>query len=103
MFYPQTPNEWADYWRSNGINVLPADTRTKRINEKWLEWQDKPIPKEKHENWKKNGSFNNGLALIPGKIWGGSYAGKYLVAIDLDNQIAIEEFCRNALELNKRR
>src|SRR5215218_3626426 len=41
---------------------------------------------------KKNGDYNDGIALIPGKIWKGQFKGKYLVAIDLDNKKAIEEF-----------
>ena len=44
------------------------------------------------------GYYSNGLAIIPGKIWRGPYAGKYLVAIDFDNRKAVEEFCRNNLE-----
>lgn len=98
-----TPNDAADYWRSMGVNVLPADTIRKITFEIWSQWQDKQIPADTHEEWKRNGSFSNGMALIPGKIWSGPYAGKYLVAIDLDNQKAIEEFCKDGLELLKQK
>ena len=41
--------------------------------------------------------------MIPGKIWIGQFKGKYLVAIDLDNKKAIEEFCKDGLEELKQR
>ena len=53
---------------------------------------NQPIPVEIHESYKKNRSYKNGIAIIPGKIWHGPNKGKYLVAIDLDNKKAIEEF-----------
>lgn len=49
-------------------------------------------------NHKKNGHYNYGIAIITGKILRGPYVGKYLVAIDLDNKKAIEEFCRDGLD-----
>ena len=92
-------NDWSDYWYYEiGINIIPANTREKTTFVSWSEYQDKPIPKEVHISWKENGHYNQGIALIPGPIWRGPFEGKYLVAIDLDNNKAIEEFCRNNLE-----
>ena len=92
-------NDSADYWYYKiGVNVIPADTKNKQTNENWSQWQDKPIPDELHQQRKKNGEYNKGIALIPGKIWKGQFKGRYLVAIDLDNKKAIEEFCRDSLE-----
>ena len=92
-------NESADYWYYDiGINPIPANTKIKETYESWSQWQDQSIPSEIHESRKKGGDYNNGIAIIPGKIWRGAYKGKYLVAIDLDNKKAIEEFCRNGLE-----
>ncbi len=92
-------NECADFWNNDiGVNVIPADTKNKQTYENWLPWQDKPIPNELHEQRKKNGEYNKGIALIPGKIGKGQFKGKYLVAIDLDNKKAIEEFCKDGLE-----
>ena len=86
-------NNSADYWYYKiGVNVIPADTKERITYENWSQWQDKPIPEEFHELHKKNGDYNDGIALIPGKIWKGQFKGKYLVAIDLDNKKAIEEF-----------
>ena len=97
-------NKWADFWHFHiGLNVIPADTKNKQTNEIWSQWQDKPIPEELHEQRKKNGDYNKGIALIPGKIWKGEFEGKYLVAIDLDNKKAIKEFCRGGLDELKQR
>ena len=92
-------NKAADFWFYNiGLNVIPADTKKKRTYESWTQWQDQSIPNNVHESYKKNGDYNNGIAIIPGLLWRGSYKGKYLVAIDLDNKKAIEEFCKNDIE-----
>ena len=86
-------NSMSDFWSQDiGINIIPASTKDKITFENWSKWQDQPIPVEIHESYKKNGSYKNGIAIIPGKIWNGPNKGKYLVAIDLDNKKAIEEF-----------
>jgi D5 N terminal like/Bifunctional DNA primase/polymerase, N-terminal len=96
----QRYNNGADFWRYNiGANVIPANTRKKETYESWKQWQDKPIPQELHEQWKSSGAFNQGMAIIPGKVW--HHIGKkelYLIAIDLDNQKAIEEVALDGLE-----
>jgi hypothetical protein len=86
---------YADYWRKEiGVNVIPANTRKKETYESWKEWQDKPIPEELHNEWKASGAFNNGIAIILGKVWHNPHkAGLFLIGIDLDNQKAIEEIC----------
>jgi hypothetical protein len=92
-------NDWADFWfYLIGVNVITADTKNKKTYENWLPWQDEPISEEEHELRNKNGEYNKGIAIIPGLLWRGPYKGKYLVAIDLDNKKAIEEFCRDGLE-----
>ena len=91
----KTINEWADFWRYDiGVNVIPADTRRKVTYESWAEWQDKPIPEELYNEWKASGAFNNGIAIIIGKVWHNPHkTGLFLIGIDLDNQKAIEEIC----------
>jgi Bifunctional DNA primase/polymerase, N-terminal len=88
-------NDFADYWRDHiGVNVIPANTRKKETYESWKEWQDKPILKELHEEWKRSGAFNNGIGIILGKVWHNPHkTGLYLIGIDLDNKKAIEEIC----------
>jgi hypothetical protein len=92
---PKSINDFADYWRDDiGVNVIPVNTRKKETYESWKEWQDRPIPKELHEDWKASGAFNNGIAIILGKVWHNPQkTGLFLVGIDLDNQKAIEEVC----------
>ena len=99
-------NQSADFWFYDiGVNVIPANTKDKNTFEGWTEWQNKPIPDEVHESRKKSGyyntensNYNNGIAIIPGGIWRGPYKDKYLVAIDLDNKKAIDEFGGSGLE-----
>ena len=87
-------NAWADYWRDVvGVNVIPAKTKEKKVFVKWSEWQLKPIPADLHEQWKKENVFNDGIAIVVGKVWWGSHAGEYLIFLDCDNSLAIQEFC----------
>ncbi|CAN5235912.1 hypothetical protein BH18THE2_BH18THE2_34620 [soil metagenome] len=93
-------NDFADYWRDDiGVNVIPANTRKKETYESWKEWQDKPIPSEIHDEWKTSGAFNNGIAIILGKVWHNPHkTDLYLIGIDLDNQKAIVEVAVKGLE-----
>ena len=92
-----TPNDWANYWRYKiGVNVIPADSRKKKTYEEWSMWQKSPISKEQHEKWRKENKFSNGMAIMPGNIWHREYKSDlFLVFIDLDNQKAIDEFCKS--------
>lgn len=91
----KTLNEWADFWRySIGVNVIPVNTKERNSYVKWSEWQDKAIPEIIHEEWKKENAFENGMAIMPGRIWHKDDKNNlYLIFIDLDNQKAIDEFC----------
>jgi hypothetical protein len=93
----QILNESADFWRYDiGVNVIPADTVNKRPLVPWTEWQDRPIPEELHNRWKEERAFSNGIAIVPGKVWHSKEVNKnilYLIFIDTDKAIAIEEFC----------
>lgn len=91
--------DWPDFWFYQiGANVIPANTKEKNTSVAWSEYQNKSIPDEVHETRKENGDYNNGIAIIPGILWRGPYKDKYLIAIDLDNKKAIEEFCKNGIE-----
>ena len=94
IFDSESFNDWADYWYYEiGMNVIPANTRKKETYESWLQWQENPIPVELHEQRKKNGEYNNGIAIVTSRIWRGLNEGKYLIGIDCDNKKAIEEIC----------
>ena len=87
-------NAWSDVWYYDfGINVIPANTRLKTTSTEWKQWQQKSIPEELHEKWKKENKFDDGMAIIVGKVWRGDHKGEYLIFVDLDNLKAIEEFC----------
>ena len=94
-------NLWADYWRYViGVNVIPADTKNKKTSIEWSQYQNSPISEEQHDKWKQEGAFNNGIAIIAGKVWHNCIKmGLFLILVDLDNQKAIDEFCaRNGIK-----
>ena len=100
---PSTNNGWADFWRDGiGANVIPAVSREKIPVVKWKEFQDKPIPLEIHNQWKEQGLFDNGIAIILGRIWHRSDKLDYnLACIDVDNRKGIDElFTRNGKQLS---
>ena len=87
-------NKHIDFWYYEiGVNIIPANTKTKETFENWSQWQDKSIPKELHEFRKKNGEYDKGIAIVLGQIWRGKYSGQYINGIDCDNRKAIEEIC----------
>jgi hypothetical protein len=95
-------NEAADFWRYDiGVNVIPAETKNKKTSIQWSEYQDTPISEWQHEKWKKEGKFDNGTAIIPGKIWHREgKKGLYFVFLDADRRLAIDELCtRNGLTI----
>jgi hypothetical protein len=93
---PRILNDYADYWHSEiGSNPLPADTKNKRIYVSWGEYHDKSMPVEVHEAWKHKGEYNNGIAVMTGRIYKGKNEGKSLVGLDCDNKKGIDEICNS--------
>jgi hypothetical protein len=92
-----TLDQWADFWRySIGVNVLSANSKKKSPTVYWKEWQDKPIPEEIHNQWKGQGKFSTGIAIIPGKVWHNKEKqGLYFISLDVDKLEAITELCTN--------
>jgi len=90
-----TPNEYADFWRYEvGVNVIPANSKQKIPLTKWTEYQNNPIPKEIHDEWKKENKFNQGLAVICGQVFhNDEHKGKWLNGIDCDNKLGLEKLC----------
>src|SRR6478672_10873267 len=88
-------NDYADFWRYTiGVNVIPADTKNKIPRIKWSEFQSMPIPKEMHQQWKKEELFSSGIAIIPGKVWHrADRKDLYFVVIDVDNPKGLHELC----------
>lgn len=88
-------NESADYWRYDiGLNAIPADTKNKTTNIQWSAYQLQPISEKLHEQWKQEGAFNKGIAIIPGRVWHKQdKQNLYFIFIDADKQNAINELC----------
>jgi hypothetical protein len=75
-------------------NLIPFNS-CEKIPQKgisWKEYQNKPIPDEIKQKWIEQGLYDKGQALYTGKIWNGPFNGKYLVCIDIDNELAMREF-----------
>jgi P4 family phage/plasmid primase-like protien len=90
-------NKAADHIRYTiGANAIPCNSREKTPNfdyiKSWTKWQDEPIPEELHNEWKARGAFNNGLAIVLGKLFHNNIH-LFLNGIDADNQKAIVEIC----------
>jgi putative DNA primase/helicase len=87
--------ESSDFWRYFiGVNVIPADTNNKTTAIRWSKYQNQPIPEWQHEQWKKDGAFNKGIAIIPGKVWHREDKKElYFIFLDVDKRQAIDELC----------
>lgn len=89
----QNNQEIIDYWHSEiGGSPIPADSQNKTTNIRWSDYQNKPVAESEYNKWKNSGAFNNGVAIIAGRIWRGRYRDKYLLCIDIDNKKGIDEF-----------
>ena len=91
-----TANDWADFWYYvRKVNVIPFDTKNrKKIIDSYIEFQNHRISKDVFEQWKKDGLFEKGMAVLPGKLYSDdSKEDLYLVALDFDTKEAIDEFC----------
>ena len=99
-------NEWADFWRYDiGVNVIPANSINKKTWVSWKEdargnWQIEPIPEYIHNDWKKNFTFKDGMAIICGKVHHNpERKGLYLCAVDCDNKKAIEVLTQKGIQV----
>ncbi len=98
-------NEYADFWRDTvGVNVIPANSITKRTFIKWKDdprgnWQIEPIPKDIHNNWKDTNAFKDGIAVICGRCWHNpEKKNLYLCAVDADNQKGIDVLSEKGID-----
>lgn len=88
-------NNCADYWRHEiGVDPFPVNTKERDEFIPWSPYVNNDIPEEQHNEWKRIGKFDSGIAILPGLIRRGPNKGKYLVALDFDSKKAMEEFCR---------
>ena len=87
-------NQFADFWfYIIGVNVIPFDTQKRiPIIYQYDEYQNEPIPIEIYEQWKREGKFEKGIAIILGKVYRGNNIGQYLIGIDIDREKGLREF-----------
>ena len=65
-------------------------------------YQDEPIPIEIYDQWKREGKFDKGIAIILGKVYCGNNIGQYLIGIDIDREKGLSEFLtKKTIELHK--
>ena len=85
-------NDWADFWRSVGFNVIPMNGKIPV--EGYKQFFGKAIPIELHNYWKKLDLFNNGIAIINGRLWNHEYR-KHLFGhtIDCDSEAGTKLVC----------
>ena len=81
-----------------GCNTIPVRSNKKPKIE-WSNFQDRSMTNEEYQFRKEKKEYDEGCAVITGKIWRGSYKDKYLVCFDFDNSIAIEVFLEETFSL----
>lgn len=80
------------FWHASvGANLVPADTKRKTFKQPWAEFQERAMSEQEFEENLKNGAYEDGCAIITGKVWRGQYKGKQLACVDCDNLLAIQE------------
>ncbi len=92
--------ERIDYWHYKlKVNVVPANYLEKRPVGEWTYYQTNRVSDEQLEKWKKDGAFNNGFVIFPGKTYHDNNT-LYLVCIDCDEKQAIDEILSIDKELD---
>jgi hypothetical protein len=79
-----------EYWYNQVLNIIPIQFKNKNALISWEVWQDKIIPKDIYEKWKKDYK-NCNWTIITGNNWRGIDQGKYLCCIDIDNKKGVND------------
>ena len=100
-----TMNDGADFWYYDiGVTPIPVISRNKNNSQKgfakvtWIKYQTQELDEETFKQWKEQGLYNDGIAIIGGKVWRGKFKGFYLIMIDHDNQLGIDEMFPGGLD-----
>ncbi|TVP40183.1 phage/plasmid primase, P4 family [Candidatus Nitrosocosmicus arcticus] len=85
--------ETLDYWYyEKKVNVIPINSKNKKPNRvNWFSFKTNRIPDNLFETWKREGLFNDGFAVLPGRTYSDNDE-LYLIGIDCDTRQAIEAF-----------
>lgn len=86
----------ADFCRDGlGVNAFPSESRGKRALVSWSPFENKPLPRELHEEWKRQGLFSRGIMIMPGRAWHKEGTTPlWLVSLDFDKIEPLEDFVR---------
>lgn len=107
---------WRDKLQSKSgdtirLEVIPCDSKDhKKINalegyaNDKVDYYKNEVPPEFLKNWKDNGAFVHGIAVLCGEIKSGPYKGCYFNMIDCDNKVATQMMqkvlgCKSTSEL----
>ena len=100
-----TPNEGADFWYYDiGGTPIPVISKNKNNPEKgfakvkWTKYQTEELDEETFKQWKEQGLYDEGIAIIGGYVWRGKFKGFYLIMTDQDNQRGIDEMFPGGLD-----
>ena len=94
-------SECADFWRYKiGVDPMPVNTRERNKFVRWSPYVGRSISEGQHNEWKRNGNYEDGIAIFPGPIQRGIFVGNYLVAIDIDTKKGMDEFCKHNGKVN---
>jgi len=103
MSQKMSPNQWADFWyHLKGVNVIPTHNLTKKPKVAWKEWQTVPIPLEIFNEWKEQGMFEQGIAIVCGQVFRGENKGLWLNGLDCDNRAGTMALCPYGVEEKSR-
>ena len=92
-------NQWADFWYYlKGVNVIPSHNLTKKPKIAWKKYQNEPVPEELFKEWKEKGMFEDGIAIICGKVFRSDNQRLYLNAIDCDNKAGTDAMCPQGIK-----
>lgn len=83
---------WRHWFYTIGGNLVATRSRNKKPIDKWGKYQQKDIGIDEFEKWIQLCKFNDGCAVMTGRLRRGRYKDKFLICIDLDNKEAIDEF-----------
>jgi len=82
-------NDSAKFWRKIGAKTIPVRSKEKDGGkfgkEKWGQYQGKHLPNEVFADWISANKFDEGIAVMMGKLDKGEFEGMYLTCIDTDN------------------
>jgi len=61
--------------------------------------QDNSLSEKEYHDMRDKGKYDDGCAVVTGRLWRGPHKGKYLVCFDFDNLIATDIFLKNTQPL----